>query len=370
MSSSQLEIQLIGSAVAAACALPGVFLVLRRMALLTDAITHAVLLGIVLAFFVTKDVTSPFLLLAAAGTGVLTAALVELITNTRLLREDAAIGLVFPVLFSIGVILISRFAGNVHLDSDAVLLGELAFAPFQRFTLGGHDLGPKALWVMGTILVVNVLFIGLLFKELKLATFDPALARVMGFSPVALHYAFTGIVSATAVGSFDAVGSILVVALMIAPAAAAYLMTTDLLRMLLLAVGFGVASAIIGYWGAHAIDVSIAGSMATAAGVIFALVYLFAPARGLLATTVRRRVQRDSFARAMLAIHLFQHEGGPDEERECRLDHLSEHLQWPARSAKRIVARAVRTGFVTTRGDGGLALTDSGRRLAQEALVQ
>jgi manganese/zinc/iron transport system permease protein len=192
----------------------------------------------------------------------------------------------------------------------------------------------------------------------------------MGFSPVALHYAFTGLVSVTAVGSFDAVGSILVVALMIAPAAAAYLVTTDLRRMIALAVSFGVASAIGGYWGAHAIDASIAGSMAASAGVLFSLAYVFAPTRGLLATSVRRRVQRDSFARAMLAIHLFQHEGGPDEDRECRLDHLSEHLQWPARSAKRIVGRAVRTGLVTAHGSGVLTLTDSGRRLAQEALVQ
>src|SRR5690606_35691313 len=120
----EFEILLIAIVVAMACALPGVFLVLRRMALMSDAISHSILLGIVLAFFVTGDVTSPLLILAAAATGVLTVMLVELLNHTRLVREDAAIGLTFPFLFSIGVILIARFAGNVHLDTDAVLLGE------------------------------------------------------------------------------------------------------------------------------------------------------------------------------------------------------------------------------------------------------
>src|SRR5690606_33602323 len=155
---------------------PGVFLVLRRMALMSDAITHAVLFGIVLAFFVVHDTASPLLMIAAAATGVLTVVLVELLSRTRLVHEDAAIGLVFPVLFSLAVVLISRYAGDTHLDTDAVLLGELAFAPFERVEAFGYDLGPQALWVMGTIVVLDALFIGLFYKELKLATFDAGLA--------------------------------------------------------------------------------------------------------------------------------------------------------------------------------------------------
>jgi len=126
MSPAQVEIQLIAAVTAAACALPGVFLVLRRMAMMSDAISHSILLGIVLAFFATGDLASPLLLVAAAVTGLITVALVELLGRTRLLKKDAAIGLVFPVLFSAGVILIARFAGDVHLDTDSVLLGELA----------------------------------------------------------------------------------------------------------------------------------------------------------------------------------------------------------------------------------------------------
>ena len=145
MNSFQLEIQLIALVVAVACALPGVFLVLRRMAMMSDAISHAILLGIVIAFFIVEDITSPFLIIGAALTGVLTVTLVELLHRTRLVKEDAAIGLVFPALFSLGVILISRYAGDVHLDVDAVLLGELAFAPFDRLVIAGRDIGPTAL---------------------------------------------------------------------------------------------------------------------------------------------------------------------------------------------------------------------------------
>jgi manganese/zinc/iron transport system permease protein len=161
--SLETEVQLIAVLVAAACALPGVFLVLRRMAMLSDAISHTVLLGIVLGYFITRDLASPLLFFGAAATGVLTVSLVELLNRTGLVKEDAAIGLIFPVLFSIAVILISRYAGNVHLDIDRVLLGELAFAPFDRLTVAGLDL-PRALVVGTGVLLLNLLLLGLFYK--------------------------------------------------------------------------------------------------------------------------------------------------------------------------------------------------------------
>ncbi|HYN87081.1 MAG TPA: metal ABC transporter permease [Ardenticatenaceae bacterium] len=368
MSAAQIEIQLIAAVVAAACAIPGVFLVLRRMALMSDAITHSILLGIVLAFFVTEDLTSPFLILAAAATGVLTVSLVELLNRTGLVREDAAIGLVFPALFSIGVILISRFAGDVHLDTDAVLLGELAFAPFNRFVTFGFDIGPRALIVMSAILLLNLLFIVLFFKELKLATFDAGLAAALGFSPWLIHYGLMALVSVTAVGAFDAVGSVLVVALMIAPAATAYLLTDDLARMIALSVGIGIVGAIGGYWLAHLLDASIAGSMATMMGLLFGAVFLLAPERGLIAIARRRASQRWTFAETMLAIHLFNHEGSPDAAEESRVEHLGEHLRWEPAFAARVIELADRHGTVL-RHNGNLALTDRGRELARTAIV-
>ncbi len=368
MSQPQLEIQLIAIVVAAACALPGVFLVLRKMAMMSDAISHAILPGIVIAFFITSDLNAPLLILAAAMMGVLTVVLVELIYRTKLVKEDAAIGLVFPALFSIGVILIAQYAGDVHLDTDAVLLGELAFAPFDRLTIGGTDIGPRAFWVMSIILLLNVGFITLFYKELKLATFDAGLAAALGFLPGALHYGLMGLVSVTAVGAFDAVGSILVVALMVGPAATANLLTDKLTRLIGLSLVIGIGDAIAGYWLAHFFDTSIAGSMATVVGFSFVLALMFAPNQGVVSVLRRRRLQRLNFAAKMLTIHLANHEGTADELRENQIDHLEDHLTWDAVFATRIVKFSEHRGLVRTSGKH-LRLTEAGRVLASEAVV-
>jgi manganese/zinc/iron transport system permease protein len=369
MSPAQVEIQLIAAVTAAACALPGVFLVLRRMAMLSDAISHSILLGIVLAFFVTRDLASPLLLVAAAVTGLVTVALVELLGRTRLLKKDAAIGLVFPVLFSAGVILIARYAGDVHLDVDSVLLGELAFAPFNRFELFGIDLGPVSLMVMIGALLANTAFLLLFYKEMKLSTFDPELAAALGFSPVLLHYTHMGLVSVTAVSAFDAVGSVLVVALMIGPPAAAYLLTDRLPVMIALSVGIGVTSALSGYWLAHSLDASIAGSMAAMTGVAFLLALFFAPGRGLAAIAGRRRRQRLEFAGQMLAVHLLQHEGCPDEPYESSMAQLEEHFRWDRSFAQQIVRLGLKRELMVQQDDC-LQLTESGRELARVVVVR
>jgi len=368
MTFEQFEIQLIASVVAAACAIPGVFLVLRRMAMMSDAISHAILLGIVLAFFVIRDISSPILIIGAALSGVLTVTLVELLNKTRLVKEDAAIGLVFPVLFSIGVILIARYAWNVHLDIDAVILGELAFAPFDRLVLFGHDIGPKSLFVMGTILVLNLVFISLFYKELKIATFDAGLAAALGFSPGLIHYGLMSLVSVTAVGAFDAVGSILVVALMIAPAAAAYLLTDNLTKMIVISVVLGIISSISCFWLAILLDANIAGAMATMAGVLFVIVFLFAPERGIIAIARRRSHQRWEFAGKMLAIHLLNHEGTADEEHESQIEHLEHNLRWKENFAMRVVNYSANNGLLLVNGNR-LVLTSQGREYAKESIL-
>ena len=369
MSQAQLEIQLIAALTAAACALPGAFLVLRRMAMLSDAIAHAILPGIVLAFFVTGDLASPLLLVGATATGVLTVVVVETLLRTRRLRQDAAIGLTFPVFFSVGVILISRYAGNVHLDTDAVLLGELAFAPFDRLVIAGTDVGARAIWLAGAVLGVNLAFVLVLFKELKVATFDAALAGALGLAPAVVHYALTAVVSLTAVAAFDAVGSVLVVALMIAPPAAAYLLTDRLGPLLLLSAAIGAASAVGGYWVAVALDASIAGAIAAMTGAVFLAALLLAPERGLLAAARRRRGNRRRFAFAMLALHVAQHEALGEEADENRLDTLHSHLGWRPDRVTRVVGDAERDGLVVRRG-GIVALTDLGRKVADTVVRQ
>ncbi len=363
MSSAQLEIQLIASLVAVACAIPGTFLVLRRMAMISDAISHSILPGIVLGFFITQDLNSPLLILLAALTGVITVVLVEYIQQTGLVKEDTAIGLVFPALFSIGVILIAQNANDVHLDIDAVLLGELAFAPFDRLFLGGTDVGPKSLWVIGIILLVTLTLLVLFFKELKLSTFDKGLAATLGFSPVLLHYGLMTVSSVTVVGAFDAVGAVLVVALIIAPAATAYLLTDDLKKMLVLSCVFGVFAAIGGYWMANVLDASIAGSITTVLGLVFLLVYLFAPKQGVISTFYRERQQRKEVSLLVFLLHLQNH----DDIAERHVNHLQEHINWQRVQSKTVLELAGRNNLVTITEDI-VSLTPKGRQFTSEAL--
>ncbi len=360
---AQIEIQLIAAVVAIACAIPGVFLVLRKMALISDAISHSILPGIVIGFFITEDLNSPLLILLAAVTGVITVVMVESIQKTGLVKEDTAIGLVFPALFSIGVILIAKNANDVHLDVDAVLLGELAFAPFDRLIIGGTDVGPKSLWVMGAILSITVGMLFAFFKELKVSTFDAGLSAALGFSPVVLHYGLMTISSVTVVGAFEAVGAVLVVALMIAPAATAYLLTSDLKKMLVLSVIFGVFSAIGGYWMAHFLDASIAGSMTTVLGLVFLTVYLFAPSKGLIAVMYRQRQQRTEVSLLTFLLHLNNHE----EESERHVKHLNEHINWQKVRSETVLELAEKNNLIKINKEI-VALTPKGKEFTDLAL--
>ena len=363
MSSAQIEIQLIASIVAIACAIPGTFLVLRKMALISDAISHSILPGLVLGFFITHDLNSPLLIIMAALSGVVTVILVEFIQKTKLVKEDTAIGLVFPVLFSIGVIMIAKNANDVHLDTDAILLGELAFAPFDRFLVDGSDLGPKSLWIIGTILLITIGLLFAFFKELKISTFDAGLATALGFSPIMIHYGLMSVASITIVGSFDAVGAILVVALMIAPAATAYLLTDNLKRMLSLSVVFGVFSAIAGYWLAHWLDASISGSMTTILGIVFLLVYLFAPKRGLISVLYRNKQQQIEVSLLTFLLHLNNHQ----EISERHINHLNEHINWRRVKSKSVLDLALKNNMIII-DESIISLTDKGKNFTDKAI--
>lgn len=331
----ELEIQLIAIFISVACALCGSYLFLRKMSMMADSISHTILLGIVLAFFVVKDINHPLLLIAAAAMGLFTVWLTELVHNTKLVSEDSSIGVVFPLLFSIAIILISKFASNVHLDTDSVLLGELAFTPFERLELFGLDFGPKALSVGLGLLLLNILFILLFYKELKLSAFDPQFAAAIGFSPTLLYYALMSVVSLTAVGSFEVVGSILVIAFMAGPPACAYMLTEKFRTMLWLAVFFAVLSAVIGLQLALFLDVSIAGMMSVVLGVLFLGVLLFSRKQGILGVYLRRKQQKREFFMDTFILHVNNHSEEETEEIETGVRSIGHHLNWTNDKVKR-----------------------------------
>jgi len=281
-------IVLTGALAAGSCALLGAFLVLRKMSLLGDALSHAILPGIAIAFLLSGSRSILPMFLGASVCGLLTTILVEAFHRKWRVQEDASIGIVFTAFFAMGVVLITAFAGQVDLDQECVLYGEIAYVPWDILDFDGISLGPRAVWILGVVSVINLLFVLLFYKELKISSFDPSLAITMGINATAVHYLLMGAVSFTTVASFESVGAILVVAMMIVPGATAYLWSDRLSLVLILSVLFGVFSAPLGYMLAAIWDSSIAGAMVVAAGSFFVVSLIIAPNQGIVARIWQR----------------------------------------------------------------------------------
>ena len=281
-------IVLTGVLVTASCSLLGTFLVLRKMSLLGDALSHSVLPGIAVAFLLSGSRAVLPMFFGAAAFGLVTALLVESFHRRWRVQEDAAIGIVFTALFALGVVIITAYAGQVDLDQECVLYGEIAYTPWDLLLWGDKSLGPRPVWILGAVLVINLTVIALLYKEFKISSFDPAMAMSVGINAALMHYLLMGLVALTTVASFESVGAILVVAMLIVPGATAYLWSDRLIAVLGLAVLFGMASAVAGYFLASFWNSSIAGAMVVVIGGIFLFSLLFSPNQGVLARVYQR----------------------------------------------------------------------------------
>lgn len=447
---------ILGALIAISGAVLGSFLLLRGMALTSDAISHTVLLGIVVAFLVgvhlfnmEPDLSSPWLIIGAALSGVGTVVLTEIIQRSGLVKQDAALGLAFPFLFAVAVILVSRYADNVHLDTDAVLVGEIGvawantnshclencetiiitpdseLAEVTRQCTNCRELGisprdegavfqetcrncgtyspaqawqarliderptlifwPKAITVMLLLTALTVGFVAIFYKELKLSTFDSALANALGFRPAMLHYALMILVSLVAVGAFDAVGSILVVAFFIIPPATAYLLTDRLAGMLILSPLIGTLGVYWGYglargdflglfnistilkWLNQTFDMglvenwnsSISASMVLMMFFFFLLGWILSPKYGLIATMVRRLNSKRQFNDQVVLGHIANHVNTHREEDELNIDTLHEHMHWTPAKMKRVITRLRMLQFIQTQ-QGIVRLTPRG----------
>tara|TARA_B110000046_G_scaffold58160_2_gene65140 strand:+ start:1875 stop:2759 length:885 start_codon:yes stop_codon:yes gene_type:complete len=255
---------------AISCAILGSFLILRRMAMVGDAISHAVLPGIVIAFLFTGSRDSIEMIIGAGILGVFTTFLIDFFHRKARLQADAAIGVTFTWLFALGVILVSLYAGQVDIDQECVLYGEIAYVPLDVWiTDSGQNLGPRALYIAAGILIINLIFMWLGYRYLYLTSFDPQFAATIGVGVSVWNYLLMGSVSMTTVAAFESVGAILIVALMVAPAATAYLITDRLGRMIGLGVLFAILISFLGYYLAVWLDASIAGGIVTVAGILF-----------------------------------------------------------------------------------------------------
>ncbi|WP_420644520.1 metal ABC transporter permease [Candidatus Leptofilum sp.] len=466
---------LIGGLIAISGALLGTFLLLRGMSLTSDAISHTVLLGIVVAFLVMTsffqqepDLSSPWLIIGAALAGVATVVLTEAIYRSGLVKQDAALGLAFPLLFAVAVILVSRYVQDVHLDEDAVMVGEIGVAwadtnshclancetvtitpddpraeisrrciNCRELAISPRDEGaefveacgncgtytpalawqaglvasepllifwPKSITVMLLITGLTILFVTLFFKELKLSTFDSALAAALGFWPALLNYALMITVSLVAVGAFEAVGSILVIAFFIIPPAAAYLLTDNLTRMLVYSSVIGAVGAYFGYDLARGTflglfqldailvglnrlfnlnlledwDSSISASMVLMIFFFFLVSWVLSPKYGLVSTLLRRRRQRHRFDNQVVLAHIHNHEGTSREQEELAIETLYAHFRWSPQKTRRMINNLQARSYVHVQGNM-VRLTSKGKnrvrvfretQLARETVIQ
>jgi len=264
---SDIWILATASLVAISCSMVGVFLILRRMALLGDAISHSVLLGIVLAYLITDGRSIIAMLIGAASIGLITAWLSNSLHKLGKLQTDASIGIIFTWFFAMGVILVTLYAGQVDIDQECVLYGEIAFVPFDTISFGGQNIGPRAFWIILGVFILNIVILLIAFNRFELVSFHSGLALSLGVSVTFWHYLLMTMVSLTTVASFDAVGAILVVALLVIPASTAYLLAKSLKAMLVIAAVYAELSVLIGYGLAVILDSNIAASMGGVEGV-------------------------------------------------------------------------------------------------------
>lgn len=241
-----------------------------------DAISHAVLPGIIIAFLWSGSRDTIPMLLGAGATGLLATFFIEYLYRKARLQTDASIGIVFTFMFAVGIILISTFAGKIDLDQDCVLYGELAYVPINLWLFpDGTNMGPKPIYILSAVLLLVVLFIYFGYKELKLTSFDPSFAATVGISTALWHYLLMAAVSFTTVSAFESVGAILVITFLIGPPSTAYLLTENLKKMLFITVGIGILVSFTGYWLAYWLNASIAGCMALMTGLVFAVVFVY-----------------------------------------------------------------------------------------------
>jgi len=267
-----LAIALTAIFTAISCAVLGAFLVLRKMTMVGDAISHAVLPGIAIAYLLSQSRASLPMFLGAALVGVFATIIIEILSKKWKVQSDASIGMTFTTLFALGVVMITYWSDRVDLDQECVLYGEIAFVPFNTWTLAGRSMGPIALWSSGILLLSVLIYTLAGYKGLLMSSFNEDYAAVLGIGVGAWNLSLMSMVSIATVISFESVGAILVVALLVAPAATAYLISQKLKPMILLAALFGLSGSLLGYMISARFDTSIAGGVATMLGVQFALI--------------------------------------------------------------------------------------------------
>lgn len=357
---------------ALSCALLGNFLLLRRMSMMGDAISHAILPGLAIAFLWTGQRSSFVMFIGAAFTGVLVALFTQWIHRFGKVEQGASMGVAFSTLFALGLVLIRQAADHVHIDAECVLIGALELVPSTTWEIGGLFI-PRAVIILSVVLLLNIGFVFFLFKELKISSFDPQLATTLGIPSSLMHYLMMVFVAITATAAFESVGSILVIAMMIVPAAIAHLLTERLSAMIWISLLMGALAAVLGHlsavivpgwFGLH--SVSTSSMMAVVSGLLFLVVIMVAPQHGLISKWVhRRRLSLRIVCEDLLGILYRLEEGGA-----AGATHRQLRSSVPAtqRMHKFALWRLSRKGFIQQAEDAVVHLSEGGRSHARSLI--
>lgn len=374
MNLSELDIwvAVLGSICAAACALPGTVLVLRRQSMMSDAISHTVLPGLAIAFIITLSRDPLPMFFGAAVVGLLTAFAVQWVQKLGRMDAGAAMGVVFTSLFAVGLLLLSNDTlQNVDLDPGCVLYGNIDTAAANIVL--SDTLLPREIWTNGGVLLLNTLLFVVFYKEFKLTAFDPALADSLGVSSRFMHYLLMAMTAVTTVVAFETVGSVIVIAMFIVPAAAAYLLTDRFGLMLVFAVVFAVACAALGTLAATAVpawfgyrETVSAGAMATVAGLLFIAVWLTAPRHGLISKHLGRVALNLRILREDILGLLYRLEEMTDTAPDAPFAHTMRAVLSPSPIAARLALATLSRNRLIDRSGGAVRLTEPGRSRARK----
>jgi manganese/zinc/iron transport system permease protein len=348
-----------GALVSLALGLIGCFLVVRGMSLLGDALSHSVLPGIVVGFLIGGSLQSPWILIGATTVGLLAAVLVQTVEKQSRVKEDASLGIIFTSMFALGVVMINLFAHGVDLDPGCVLYGNIEYFIAR----------PGAVWPMVYILAGIVAGILIFYRQLLVSTFDPALAISLGIPAALVHYGLMAALSLTVVASFEAVGAILAVALLIMPGATARLWTNRMPTMLWLAAAHGILSTILGYWLSHPLGplspdgTSASGAICVAGFALFMLSWLLAPQSGLLTQTLARRRLNRTIAVENL-VKAIDELGTASNAQWVSFQSLENELRIPRGLLYKTIMRAKQRALIEPH-DGAYGLTVAGKQRSQ-----
>lgn len=350
------------------CAVLGCFLVLRRLSLIGDAISHAVLPGIVVAYVMSGREPLP-MLLGAMAVGVLTTMLIQSLVRYGGVAEGAAMGITSTALLSVGVLLLENFAKQAHIDQSCILYGNIESVALESLTFAGLEV-PSALPTMFWALVAVLVFVTLFWKELKLTSFDPALATAIGINATLIHYLLMGMTAVVSVASFEAVGALFPVAMLIIPPATAHLLTDRLSRMVGWSVGLALSTSLFGYVLSKLLDVNTGGMMAVVAGLQFFAAVVFAPRYGIVGKLRNQLSLAARISGEDIAALLYRQEE-PSRSRDGTATTVGDLVRAIGGGfvARYALLRLVRRGDVKRTSRGGLELTEKGRREA-ESLVR